>query len=36
MITIIDYGIGNIQAFLNVYKRLGINAGVARSVDDIF
>ncbi|EEW7635386.1 imidazole glycerol phosphate synthase subunit HisH, partial [Escherichia coli] len=27
MITIIDYGIGNIQAFLNVYKRLGINAG---------
>ncbi|WP_136146881.1 imidazole glycerol phosphate synthase subunit HisH [Escherichia coli] len=36
MITIIDYGIGNIQAFLNVYKRLGINAGVARSVEDIF
>ncbi|SUX72991.1 imidazole glycerol phosphate synthase subunit HisH [Citrobacter freundii] len=35
MIKIIDYGIGNIQAFLNVYKRLGINADVARSVDDI-
>ncbi|EBL1740247.1 imidazole glycerol phosphate synthase subunit HisH, partial [Salmonella enterica] len=35
MIKIIDYGIGNIQAFLNVYKRLGISADVARSVDDI-
>ncbi|EGO0076050.1 imidazole glycerol phosphate synthase subunit HisH, partial [Salmonella enterica] len=35
MIKIIDYGIGNIQAFLNVYKRLGISADVARSVNDI-
>lgn len=26
MIKIIDYGLGNIQAFLNVYKRLGIAA----------
>lgn len=26
MIHIIDYGVGNIQAFLNVYKRLGITA----------
>ena len=26
MIRIIDYGLGNIQAFLNVYKRLGIPA----------
>jgi glutamine amidotransferase len=24
MITIVDYGLGNIQAFLNVYKRLNI------------
>nr|MXE06836.1 imidazole glycerol phosphate synthase subunit HisH [Escherichia coli] len=31
MIKIIDYGIGNIQAFLNVYKRLGINSGIAHS-----
>ena len=35
MIKIIDYGIGNIQAFLNVYKRLGINSGIAHSIDDI-
>ncbi len=24
MIRIVDYGVGNIQAFLNVFKRLGI------------
>ena len=26
MISIVDYGLGNIQAFLNVYKRLNIEA----------
>ncbi len=26
MITIVDYGLGNVQAFLNVYKRLNIPA----------
>ena len=26
MIGIIDYGLGNLQAFLNVYKRLGLDA----------
>lgn len=26
MIHIIDYGVGNIQAFLNTFKRLGVNA----------
>ncbi|MEW5715681.1 imidazole glycerol phosphate synthase subunit HisH [Pseudomonas sp. SB113] len=31
MITIIDYGLGNIQAFVNVYKRLHIPVTVARS-----
>ena len=31
MITIVDYGLGNIRAFLNVYKRLNI---AARSVSD--
>jgi len=35
MITIVDYGLGNIAAFLNVYKRLNIEATVARSEDDI-
>ena len=31
MITIVDYGLGNIRAFLNVYKRLNIEA---RAVSD--
>lgn len=26
MITIVDYGVGNIQAFLNLFKRVGIEA----------
>lgn len=26
MISIVDYGVGNIQAFLNLFKRIGINA----------
>lgn len=35
MIHIIDYGLGNIQAFLNLYKRLGIEAVRARSADEL-
>ncbi|MCD5987020.1 imidazole glycerol phosphate synthase subunit HisH [Pseudomonas sp. CDFA 553] len=31
MITIIDYGLGNIQAFVNVYKRLHIPVQVANT-----
>ena len=31
MIRIVDYGVGNIQAFLNMFKRLGIPAERARS-----
>lgn len=31
MITIIDYGVGNIKAFQNIYKRLGIEASVAQN-----
>ncbi len=30
MICIVDYGVGNIQAFLNMFKRLGIPAERAR------
>lgn len=30
MITIVDYGLGNIGAFVNVYKRLNIDVKVAR------
>lgn len=35
MITIIDYGLGNIQAFVNVYKRLHIPVAVARAPEDL-
>jgi glutamine amidotransferase len=35
MIKIIDYGLGNISAFLNVYKRLNIKASAARNVDEL-
>lgn len=35
MIRIIDYGLGNIQAFLNVYKRIGLDAERITSPDDI-
>jgi len=36
MITIIDYGLGNIQAFLNIYKKLHISAKVAKNVNDLY
>jgi len=35
MITIIDYGLGNIRAFVNVYERLNIKTKVARVASDI-
>jgi glutamine amidotransferase len=35
MITIIDYGVGNIFAFQNVYKRLNIPTRIANSVNDL-
>lgn len=35
MITIIDYGLGNIMAFLNVYKRLNIPVSVAKNKKDL-
>ena len=35
MITIVDYGLGNIQAFVNVYKRLNIEATRARTADEL-
>ena len=34
MITIINYGLGNVQAFANLYKRLNIPAAVATSAPD--
>ncbi len=35
MITIVDYGIGNIRAFLNIFKRLNVEAGTATSAAEI-
>jgi glutamine amidotransferase len=35
MITIIDYGLGNVLAFSNVYKRLNIPAALAKSASDL-
>ena len=35
MITIIDYGSGNINAFANVFKRLNIPAKIARKKEEV-
>lgn len=35
MIHVVDYGLGNIQAFVNVYKRLGVDVVRARSKADL-
>ncbi|RJQ78884.1 MAG: imidazole glycerol phosphate synthase subunit HisH [Desulfobacteraceae bacterium] len=35
MITIVDYGLGNIRAFANVYKNLNIECKIAKSMDDL-
>ena len=35
MITLIDYGLGNIHAFVNIYKRLGIDCVVAQDPETL-
>lgn len=35
MITIIDYGVGNINAFVNVYNRLNIKTKIAKTIADL-
>lgn len=35
MIAIVDYGLGNVQAIANIYKRLGVDATLARGADDL-
>jgi glutamine amidotransferase len=35
MITLVDYGLGNIQAILNIYKRLNIQARAAATAADL-
>ena len=35
MITVIDYGLGNVQAFVNVYMKLNIPVEIAKSAADL-
>ena len=35
MIHIIDYGLGNVQAFLTMFKRLGLEATRAKTAEDL-
>ncbi|MDX9883398.1 MAG: imidazole glycerol phosphate synthase subunit HisH [Prolixibacteraceae bacterium] len=35
MITIINYGLGNIRAFVNVYERLNVKTKIAHKAEDI-
>ncbi|KXH85464.1 imidazole glycerol phosphate synthase subunit HisH [Chryseobacterium kwangjuense] len=35
MITIIDYGVGNINAFVNVYKRVDVAVKIAKTKEDL-
>lgn len=35
MITIIDYGVGNINAFVNVYKRLNVPTKIAKNEGEL-
>jgi glutamine amidotransferase len=35
MISIIDYGVGNVKAFLNIYKKLGHCAELVSNVDQL-
>ncbi|MBN1664243.1 MAG: imidazole glycerol phosphate synthase subunit HisH [Deltaproteobacteria bacterium] len=34
-VTIVNYGLGNIQAFVNIYKRLNIDAGIASKAGEL-
>ena len=35
MITLIDYGVGNTKAFLNVYRQLNIPVSIAKTASEI-
>lgn len=35
MIALVDYGLGNIQAFINIYRRLGVDVYPARTAKDL-
>lgn len=35
MIFLVDYGLGNIQAFVNIYKRLNIDVNIAKNSEQL-
>jgi imidazole glycerol-phosphate synthase subunit HisH len=35
MISIVDYGLGNVEAFLTIFKRLGFEANLAKTESDL-
>lgn len=35
MITLVNYGLGNVEAFVNIYKRLNIPVSVAQTADEL-
>ena len=35
MIAVVDYGLGNVSAFANIYRRLGISVMLARNAADL-
>ena len=35
MIAIVNYGLGNIQAFVNIYRRLNIPVSIANTADEL-
>lgn len=35
MIGLVDYGLGNIQAFANIYKQIGLSAFIAQTPEDL-
>jgi glutamine amidotransferase len=35
MITVVDYGLGNIRAFVNLYKRLNVGVAVACTAEEL-
>lgn len=35
MITIVDYGLGNVQAFANIYRRLDVPVTFAKTADEL-
>ena len=36
MITIIDYGVGNIKAFYNIFSKLSLKVKIAQKPEDLF